>query len=218
MHISSTIRQVGLKQKVNHMRRRSMRGFTLIELLVALAIIAVLAGLLFPAFAKARQNARRTVSLSNLHQCGLALQMYCEDWGGDSAMPPGEIAEQLLQSLPTCDPSDTWRSSCADHFGQPLVGSYAYVRYVLSEDDWLAWTDNQPNMTVLLSIYYADNVPDPFHGPTPNVDACVLGKLHCEMPDLVLRLRLDGSVKANKQPNRIGGNLWLASWPQLFVF
>lgn len=52
------------------------RAFTLIELMIVVAIIAILAALLFPAFSSARESARRTNCTSNLHQIGLAVQMY----------------------------------------------------------------------------------------------------------------------------------------------
>jgi prepilin-type N-terminal cleavage/methylation domain-containing protein len=56
------------------------RGFTLIELLVVIAIIAILAAILFPVFAQAREQARKTVCLSNMKQLGLALMMYVQDY------------------------------------------------------------------------------------------------------------------------------------------
>lgn len=52
------------------------RGFTLIEVLVVVAIIATLAAVLLPSLARARANARSSVCMSNLHQFGVALQMY----------------------------------------------------------------------------------------------------------------------------------------------
>lgn len=60
-------------------------AFTLIELLVVIAIIAILAAILFPVFARARENARRTTCASNLRQLGLAAHMYAQDY--DEQLP-----------------------------------------------------------------------------------------------------------------------------------
>lgn len=62
--------------------RRPRRAFTLIELLVVIAIIAILAAILFPVFARARENARRTSCLSNLKQIGVGLVEYEQDYDG----------------------------------------------------------------------------------------------------------------------------------------
>ena len=58
------------------------KAFTLIELLVVIAIIAILASILFPVFARARENARAASCLSNMKQMGLAIEMYKQDYDG----------------------------------------------------------------------------------------------------------------------------------------
>jgi prepilin-type N-terminal cleavage/methylation domain-containing protein/prepilin-type processing-associated H-X9-DG protein len=61
------------------------KGFTLIELLVVIAIIAILAAILFPVFARARENARRASCQSNLKQIGLGIAQYTQDY--DEKLP-----------------------------------------------------------------------------------------------------------------------------------
>lgn len=61
------------------MQNNVKKAFTLIELLIAIAIIAILAAILFPVFARARENARRTNCASNLKQIALGIMQYTQD-------------------------------------------------------------------------------------------------------------------------------------------
>ncbi len=80
-------------------------GFTLIELLIVIGIIALLAAVLFPVFAKARARARQTVCLSNLRQLGLAFSAYSQDY--DDQYPNG------------ADPTDRYSTPSVWSFGPP---------------------------------------------------------------------------------------------------
>src|SRR5690606_7485214 len=68
-----------LKRSDFKMKSNRHAGFTLIELLVVIAIIAILAAILFPVFARARENARRASCQSNNKQIGLAMMQYLQD-------------------------------------------------------------------------------------------------------------------------------------------
>ena len=65
-------------------RRASIRfsGFTLIELLIVIALIAILAAILFPVFAQAREKARQGSCMSNMKQISIAAHMYMDDFDG----------------------------------------------------------------------------------------------------------------------------------------
>src|SRR5438034_1376587 len=108
--------------------RRIALGFTVIELLVVTAVIGLLAGLLFPLFAAARRSARMTTCVSNLHQIGLALQMYQSDWG---RMPTETFADSdRFPQWKSHDPLAPYNRSGAIYHcpeARPgLAGNYAY--------------------------------------------------------------------------------------------
>ena len=74
---------------------RRIRGFTLIELLVVVAIIAILAGLLLPSLAKAKQSSYRIKCTSNLKQLGAAIEMYT---GDNEDRLPGPVWQGLYDT------------------------------------------------------------------------------------------------------------------------
>ncbi len=96
-------------------RARSLKGFTLIELLVVIAIIAILAAILFPVFARARENARKASCMSNLKQMGLGIMQYTQDY--DERFPLSRVGVVLPNGTSTGN--YPWQMTI-----QPYIKSY----------------------------------------------------------------------------------------------
>lgn len=104
-------------------RKRGRAGFTLIEIIVVIAIVGVLAALVFPVLASARESGRRASCQNNLKQLGLALMQYCQDYRGK--VPPVN------------SPSDSATPGISSWVGflQPYVKSYQIMRCPSQKED-----------------------------------------------------------------------------------
>lgn len=109
------------------------RGFTLIELLVVIAIIAILASILFPVFARARENARRSSCQSNMKQIGLGVLQYTQDY--DEKMPKAFVDPNVEGAWMYATATTAYGGGTATAFGStasafnPAKGSiYPYMK------------------------------------------------------------------------------------------
>jgi prepilin-type N-terminal cleavage/methylation domain-containing protein/prepilin-type processing-associated H-X9-DG protein len=151
------------------MRQRRSGGFTLVEMLVVVAIIAILASIVFPVFSRARAAARKAACASNLRQIGTAFELYVSDndeclpdaWSDCAAItsPPNLNAGRLLWPeaiQPYCKNTDLF--TCPEvprmTFGPPPApnydgGSYGMNAFGISLFGNFVGTFQDPAGTVL---------------------------------------------------------------------
>jgi prepilin-type N-terminal cleavage/methylation domain-containing protein/prepilin-type processing-associated H-X9-DG protein len=129
------------------------RGFTLIELLVVIAIIALLAAILFPVFARTRENARRASCQSNLKQVGMGMIQYSQDYdervpdswygAGNGASTPGGVRYKWMDAIYpyvkstqifTCPSDSTSKFTLAQDLTGPSDNDYG--SYIINAVNW----------------------------------------------------------------------------------
>ena len=104
---------------------RNGKGFTLIELLVVIGVIAILAAIIFPIFARVQESGRQTTCLSNLKQLGKGMSLYADDYNG--CLPTSRV-----MNGGNGNPSGNW-AGVYDVHGKcdPKLGQiFRYVRNV----------------------------------------------------------------------------------------
>jgi prepilin-type N-terminal cleavage/methylation domain len=157
------------------MQKRVNRGFTLVELLVVITIISILAAILFPVFARVRENARRSSCVSNLKQLALGLMMYAQD--NDGGLPAYSTpradgtanptwAKLYLPTIDYVKSDQMYRCPSAPTYAFPSSHIYgAQYGYTWANGTATNWAGLKANYA---GTSFIDVVPDP-------VRTCLLG-------------------------------------------
>lgn len=168
--------------------RGHIQGLTLLELLVVILIVALLVGILLPVISGARKYSYQTNCISNIRQIHLAWTLYIGDYGGNvndmSSWPrwrplANYVKDNRVLVCPLDPAGGWWRI-----FNSDYVTSYAYLA---------------PSTSMTTDILRVD--------PNPGVVACYLhgqcqvaGRIFPHCKGLVLRIRIDGSLRKGHFP------------------
>ena len=144
-----------------------LKGFTLIELLVVIAIIAILAAILFPVFARARENARRASCQSNLKQIGLGVLQYLQDYDETYPTTGGTIVGAAFNNIQPYLKS-TQLLQCSSETNGPNTNpaNTGYSDYFYNRD--LGDTNNLTNAAKLTNVSLTIMMGDSLSGNAAN--------------------------------------------------
>lgn len=181
-------------------RRENPKGFTLVELLVAIAVIALLAALIFAVFFVARDKSRESVCLAQLRQIGQALKMYQSQWNELppmlSALYPQYVSDKRVFLCPNAQKASPGQPS-----GTELSTTYGYYYEVAQKVSKLPADGAPPGSRITWEEAYA------LRGEELPVVVCQLhgdledhAGMHGVKPLVMLLLRMDGSVKKVMSP------------------
>jgi prepilin-type N-terminal cleavage/methylation domain-containing protein/prepilin-type processing-associated H-X9-DG protein len=187
---------------------QNKRAFTLIELLVVIAIISILASILFPVFARARENARRASCLSNVKQILLGIAQYTQDYD-EKYMPMytknptyywPHMIEPYLKSTQVYNcpsSSDAPYSDIANYYPHYGLNSWL-IDYNGGATGRALASIGQPSATVLMtdSMAHPRVCPEGFSVAAYNVNATWPQYRHLETTSVGF---FDGHVKAMRK-------------------